>query len=150
MQGDAEDDGSISHAAAQLNPSEIAPTKTLGVPWDTETDEFCLTLNALTHYPSGRITKRILLSAAVKVFDPSGMLAPITVTLKILYQTVCQKSETWDELLPPKIQEIWDKFLEEAKEFRSIRIPRCYGDVMNGYLYSYVFVTIVSHRVPVC
>ncbi len=125
-------DDTPSAAAMQLNPTEIAPVKVLGTPWDIVTDELCITLDSLKDYPTGRVTKKILLSGATKPFDPLGINAPVILTLKILFQSVCTKSEGWDDQLPPKQQEIWDRFLEEAKEFKGIRVPRFYGNPTDG------------------
>ena len=127
-----ESDHVPSYAAAQLNPDERAPVKVLGIPWNTNTDELSFTLNSLKDYPTGRITKRILLSGTTKPFDPLGILAPIILTLKILFQTTCVKGDSWDDQLPAKQQEIWDRFLEEAKQFNGLRVPRCYGDLSDG------------------
>ena len=125
-------DDTPSAAAMQLNPNEIAPVKVLGTPWDIATDELCITLDSLKDYPTGRITKRILLSGATKPFDPLGINAPVILTLKLLFQSVCTKSEGWDNQLPPKQQEVWDRFLEEAKQFKGTRIPRFYGNMSDG------------------
>ena len=121
-----------SYASATLNPSELAPTKVLGIPWDTCTDELIYSLNALKDYPTGRICKRTLLSATTKPFDPQGLLALLITTLKVLFQNVCKDKEDWDDMLQPKHQAVWDRFLAEAKEFEGIRVPRRYGDVMSG------------------
>ena len=110
--GDGDDD-TRSYAAAKLNPDEKAPFKVLGIPQDVSTDELCFTLDTLKVYPTGRLTKRTLLSATAKSCDPTGHMAPIIITLKILFQSVCQRGNIWDEHLPAKQQEIWDRFLEK-------------------------------------
>ena len=123
---------SETYVSEQLNREEKAATKVLGVPWDTENDELLFTLDVLKNYPVGRITKVILLGATAKIFDPPGMLAPLVFTLKTLFQAVCKGKCEWQETLSPETQEVWDKFLKEAKQFSGLRIPRCYGQVFTG------------------
>ena len=125
-------DGEISYASSTLNPQESAPTKILGTPWDIVTDELIFSLKALNDFPAGRITKRMLLSATMRPFDPMGILTVIIVSLKILFQQVCKDGGDWNDYLEPKHQAVWDKFLLEAKEFPGIRLPRRYGDMFSG------------------
>lgn len=125
-------DAETSYASTTLNPQDPAPIKILGTPWDIDKDEMIHTLKALENFPAGRITKKLLLSATMKPFDPIGILAVVIVTLKILFQQVCKDGGDWDDYLEPKFQSVWDKFLLEAKEFPGIRVPRKYGNMMSG------------------
>ncbi len=59
-------------------------TKTLGLEWNTATDQFRLTISKLPS--SENITKRMLASDIAKVFDVLGWFAPATVRVKILLQ----------------------------------------------------------------
>ena len=85
-------------------------------------------------YGPGRITKVILLSASASIFDPPGILAPLVFTLKTLFQAVCKETCDWKETLSPECQEVWDKFLKEAKQFSGLRLTRCYGEVFKGVI----------------
>jgi len=57
--------------------------KVLGIHWDPEEDmlsyKVCLTTNAHN-------TKRQVLSDVARIFDPLGILSPVVVQLKILFQ----------------------------------------------------------------
>ena len=65
-----------SYASEKLNPNENSPTKVLGIPWNTKSDELIFSMEILKKYPPGRISKRMLLSAVASVFDPLRILAP--------------------------------------------------------------------------
>ena len=120
------------YSSEPFNPDENAPTKVLGVPWNTDTDGLHFSLDSLKKLTSGRITKRLLLRAVASVFDPLGILSPIVVTLKILFQHVCKGLKDWDETLDLVNQERWDKFLHEVKDFTNLEIPRSFQCV-KGY-----------------
>ena len=44
------------------------------------------------------LTKRDLLKIIAKFFDPLGMLNPLTIGMKVLFQEVCQRKLEWDAL----------------------------------------------------
>jgi len=43
--------------------------------------------------------KRKVISTASKMYDPLGMISPITVQFKILFQELCKDKKDWDEPL---------------------------------------------------
>jgi hypothetical protein len=53
------------------------------------------------------ITKRDILSQSSSIFDPLGILSPITVRAKILMQTLWEGKFEWDQPLPADIQAKW-------------------------------------------
>lgn len=69
----------VRHVQTISEVNEYA--KTLGIEWNTSTDEFCLTI---TESPSGAtVTKRAIVS---DVFDVLGWFSPVIVKMKILLQ----------------------------------------------------------------
>ncbi|XP_028409306.1 uncharacterized protein LOC114531905 [Dendronephthya gigantea] len=70
-------------------------------------------------------TKRNLLSILASLFDPLGIISPLIVSAKILFQEVCNSKTGWDDSFkeePLRKWEIWYRDLIETKE---ITIPRC-------------------------
>ena len=57
------------------------------------------------------LTKRNLLKTIAKFFDPLGMLSPLTIGMKVLFQEVCQSKLELDERLPEAFQERWRKWV---------------------------------------
>jgi hypothetical protein len=66
---------------------EKGPTvKILGLRWDVESDKFSFQ-NNISFDIENIITKRDILSQSFSIFDPLGILSPITVHAQILMQT---------------------------------------------------------------
>ena len=62
--------------------------KVLGVPWNKKDDELSVTY--LLNQPTDvRITKRTVLSSIASIYDPLGLLAPITILFKLFFQLLC-------------------------------------------------------------
>jgi len=70
---------------------------TLGMHWNATNDEFQYDINVSNH---NKVTKRIMLSTMSKIFNPLGLLGPITLTAKILIQKVWQLDLAWMRLFP--------------------------------------------------
>ena len=52
------------------------------------------------------LTLRIVMSVVSSVYDPLGMICPITIRMKLLLQETHQIPDvTWDKFLPSKFQE---------------------------------------------
>ncbi|CAB4009873.1 Hypothetical predicted protein [Paramuricea clavata] len=68
--------------------------------------------------------KRNLLSVSASIFDPLGLIAPITAIIKTIFQLLCKDKLNWNDIIPPDIALVWDKFLEELKGLQEIRQHR--------------------------
>ena len=96
--------------------------KTLGIHWCTSTDDFVITITFDTG--TTKWTKRKIVSHIAKIFDPLGLVGPVTVQLKIFAQQLWTKKLHWDESLPQSIVTIWLRFLEDLPRLSELRIPR--------------------------
>jgi hypothetical protein len=56
---------------------------------------------------SGAFTRRGMLSYSL--FDPLGLISPVTLVGKQLLQEVCKEGVDWDDPLPEEIVEKWRK-----------------------------------------
>ena len=82
----------------------------------------------LLEYAQGLpVNKRSILKVSAKIFDPLGLLSPLVIKLKVLFQTLCTESVDWDEPLKGRALEQWNRFMEETKALKQIQIPRCYS-----------------------
>ncbi|XP_066261326.1 uncharacterized protein [Euwallacea similis] len=95
--------------------------KTLGLKWKTSTDELLITISP---QEERKITKRSILSQIAQIFDPLGIIAPITVQGKIILQRIWQLQLEWDESLPQDLYTIWKEFQQGLIHLYSIQIPR--------------------------
>ena len=85
--------------------------KVLGLLWDKDTDELKFEFDKIFKEVKDKpVTKRSILSATAKLFDPLGVLCPIIVPLKILFQ----------------IKEQWFKIINDMEALGKIEIERPY------------------------
>ena len=94
----------------------------LGVQWDLNEDALSLRMKTIEH-PS---TKRGLLSAIHKVYDPIGMVSPFLLDGKKILQNLCSKALGWDDLLPDEIKVRCHEFILGLSKLPDIKIPRCF------------------------
>ncbi|XP_070132576.1 uncharacterized protein [Drosophila bipectinata] len=95
--------------------------KVLGIYWNP-TDDTLMYQTGLTSNPS--CTKRQILSDVARIFDPLGLLSPIVVQFKIMFQRLWLLDLDWDSKLPPNIAEQWFKCRADLDTLRKLQIPR--------------------------
>ena len=108
-----------------MSHTERTNKTVLGVTWDTKSDEFVFNFDSLLdkcHRMSN--TKRELLSVSASVFDPLGILAPITARIKTIFQLLCRDQLDWDSRIPDRVMVIWKSFLFELESLKEVRVPR--------------------------
>ena len=96
--------------------------KTLGISWKPNTDNFIFCTDFTEQH---KLTKRELLSATAKLFDPIGWFGPIIVQFKILLQKLWVLGIKWDEILPPEIQERWNQMRADLRSLKDFTLQRC-------------------------
>jgi len=110
-----------------LDDSAGIGTKVLGLQWSHQEDAFMYNLQPEQHVS----TKRGMLSLIARMFDPLGLLSPVTFFAKTLIQRVWKAGLSWDEQLPPEIAEPWRKYVVDLPNLKCIRIPRFLGTRRN-------------------
>lgn len=81
--------------------TEEGKTKVLGIPWDTDADKLMFDLTKLGKVEKdAKVTKRTILSSIAKLFDPLGLVSPVVVNAKVLFQEICIENLGWDDELP--------------------------------------------------
>lgn len=98
-----------------------AKTKTLGIYWSAKDDLLEYTVD-LSEQP--QLTKRGILSRISKIFDPLGLITPITIKSKIFMQELWKLKTGWDNELPLSILTKWQDDLNQLKLVNTISIPR--------------------------
>ena len=73
--------------------------KVLGLAWDKDQDLLEFNLDKVAE-GEGLVTKRYILSRIAALLDPLGLISPVTVTAKVLFQDLCLKKLGWDDPLP--------------------------------------------------
>ncbi|CAG2234944.1 unnamed protein product [Mytilus edulis] len=72
------------------------------------------------------ITKREILKQSSNIYDPLGLLSPVTVRTKMLMQLLWKEKFTWDCPLPKEIESTWSDLTKDLQFAMNIEIPRCY------------------------
>ncbi|KAM7302220.1 uncharacterized protein ISCGN_017737 [Ixodes scapularis] len=100
-------------------------TKVLGLVWDKTTDSFTFSSDHLLEILSTNMTtKRFVLRASARIFDPLGFLSPYVIRVKILFQRIWQHGLGWDEELPEALRQEWTTWCAELKDLQRIMAPR--------------------------
>jgi len=103
-----------------FEPKDEPSLKVLGLHWDPVTDVF----GYHTHVQDTPNTKRGVLSAIARLFDPIGALGPMLLWAKSFMQQLWQAQLEWDTLLPSHLRTAWRHFLSELPSLDNIEIAR--------------------------
>ncbi|XP_014366619.2 uncharacterized protein LOC106717302 [Papilio machaon] len=95
--------------------------KALGIAWKPQSDILELVVNLPRD--NDVVTKRSVLSAIAKTFDPLGWLAPCVVVLKIFMQKLWLAGLDWDSELPEDLKTEWQKYLTNFEHMQAIQLP---------------------------
>lgn len=97
--------------------------KTLGVYWKADTDDLEFVIN-ITPINQIKVTKRAILSLTSQIFDPLGLVGPITIRAKVILQKLWQLKLDWDEAIPINLFTMWNNFYSDMEMLNDIKIPR--------------------------
>ncbi|XP_068237289.1 uncharacterized protein [Palaemon carinicauda] len=67
-------------------------------------------------------TKREILSAIAQIYDPLGMLIPLTIRARIFLQDLWKQQLKWDDLLSVPLLEQWNEFSKDLEKSLSARL----------------------------
>jgi len=95
--------------------------KTLGLDWHPEHDTLEFSVQSIT---SQNETKREVLSAISKLYDPLGLISPILIRAKLIMQATWTAGLNWDEALTGRLRQSWHEYVNDLKDVNTIQIPR--------------------------
>ncbi|CAB0036794.1 unnamed protein product [Trichogramma brassicae] len=96
--------------------------KVLGLYWDTHEDS--LKFKVMVPPPQGNISKRSILSEVAQIFDPLGIISPVTIKAKVLLQELWLHKLTWDEPVPESIRARWILMKQDFRRLNTLSLPR--------------------------
>jgi len=73
-----------------------------------------------------KLTKRDILRYSSQIYDPLGLLSPVTVRAKILLQKLWRDKVDWDVPLPLDVQETWQQLAEDLNTVTNFSFSRQY------------------------
>ena len=125
-----EEDESFAKTMTGPQSSQPMTEKLLGVQWCTEEDCFVFDCKQfLDEEPKQHPTKKDVVRVTSKIYDPMGIITPLTV--KLFCQSLFKKDIGWDERLDEESSNTWKLLQQELREATPIKIPRCY---FNGVI----------------
>ena len=95
--------------------------KTLGLTWHAGDDT--LSINFKPKHHGQPLTQRKAVSDGGRLYDPLGLVLPITMTNRILQQLCWMEGTGWDEPLPKAIHDKWQSWVNNTLGVHKIRIP---------------------------
>ena len=70
-------------------------------------------------------TRRNLLSVLASLFDPLGIISPLIIYVKVLFQEVCKAKIDWDEEFTGETRRKWEVWRRDLIEVNEVVVPRC-------------------------
>ena len=96
--------------------TESTPEKILRITWDENSDTLNFDLKEIIETACSNIpTKRNILSTLSSFYDPLGLIQPIIISLKILFQDICKIKVAWDTEIPSDLKERWFSLINSLK-----------------------------------
>ena len=101
---------------------EIPETQNvLGLSWEPHTDMLHITTrDKITNVASCKLTKRKVLSLISRVFDPLGLLSPLSIKGKIFIQTLWKEKMNWDQSLSQEQVKVVEEILKRTTTGRRV------------------------------
>jgi len=113
-----------AHQATSISIEDYSVVHSLGLSWELHEDAFEFSFSCTSLETT---TKRQVLSAIAKLFDPLGLISPIIIKAKILMQELWTLRLGWDDPLPSAINTKWITFLRNLQDLSLLKFPRWIG-----------------------
>ena len=119
----------LQQVASQHKVAEPSnPVKVLGMYWNTESDMLYVSPNLDTKFPT-TMTKREVLKWSSSIFDPLGLLSPVTISAKLFLQQLWQEHLEWDATLDPSLCTQWITIAANIAQATTLSFSRKYNIV---------------------
>lgn len=126
---------------AQIDPDRIeessskticgeSGTSLLGLNWEPTSDVFRPKMNGIS-WNIEIVSKKTILAEISKVFDPIGLMSPVTVKGKLLMQSLWKSKIDWDVPVSGKIRAEFQKYIENLQKLQCFALPRCLSSLQN-------------------
>ncbi|XP_055308893.1 uncharacterized protein LOC129572817 [Sitodiplosis mosellana] len=116
---------SIPEDEIELKTKELGGYKyvsTLGLKWFFGVDKIGFKMDIERN--ASKYTKRAILSQITTIYDPLGLMSPVTIYNKILMQEIWKEQCDWDEEVSEQIATKWNALKEELPLIKNIKPKR--------------------------
>ena len=104
--------------------------KVLGIYWHRLNDTLTIPAPVASSLRSAT-TKRAILQCVASIYDPLGLLSPVTISAKMFLQELWQAKLDWDDPLPQQHLDQWTASVDNLAELNTISLPRYIGPPAN-------------------
>lgn len=108
-----------------LNKETVPTQRSLGLLWEITSDTF--TYSTATDIKP--FTRRGVLSTVNSIFDPLGLLAPVTIQGRALLRELTSKPSDWDAPLPEDKLKDWEAWRDSLQFLKRLHVPRTFTQV---------------------
>ena len=96
------------------------------------------------------VTKRSILKFVAGMYDSLGIISPVVVSIKVLFQELCEKGVGWEEELKEGERKRWIGWLEDLRRATEIAVPRSVyrmpqGEI-NYFLHGFTDASIKAYQ----
>ena len=112
--------------------------KKLGMRWNPVKDEMSFAERNIPILDV--VTKRTILKYSSQIYDPLGLLSPVSVSAKILLQELWKAKYDWDTALPDHICETWNQLAESLNRATHVKFSRQFLPSVNSGTSLHIFV----------
>ena len=125
------EDTSYAQSLLQMYPDTRVPgQKILGVLWDHISDTLIFDLAKVAELADTmEPTKRNTVSLAARFYDLLGIISPVTIRMKILFQMLCKRRVDWDQLLSEDLLKNWSEIILDLSKAEPISVEKCYFSI---------------------
>ena len=106
----------------QSDFEKLPEQRALGVKWTLGSNSLGFSFSSLENKSS----KRGILSALHSIYDPLGLLVPVVVVAKRIFQLACAEDLGWDEDLSTDLLKEWNNWFQSVPILAEFRVARCY------------------------
>ncbi|KAF8371407.1 hypothetical protein PRIPAC_77836 [Pristionchus pacificus] len=127
---------SFIQSITESDRAPLGDQKLLGIVWNPSTDALSIRIPSFPRHKTE--TKRTMLSSNASIFDPVGLLQPLTLQAKSLVQKLWCIDLKWDQSVDPSIQSQFHDLLTDIESFH-LNIPRYNGMSSSNQIHLVAF-----------
>ena len=120
-----EDRAPLIQKAINGGEDKVGTHSALGASWDPVSDSLVFTfLDKFEEPKKGIFTRRVILSQGSRVFDPSGLIAPAMLQVKLILRECAEVAQgSWDAVMPENLVKKFLVWRKEIMEQSQVTIP---------------------------
>ncbi|XP_065642951.1 uncharacterized protein LOC136074547 [Hydra vulgaris] len=106
-------------------------TKVLGVSWDKQINILIFYFKDLMKMADDIRNKKEVLKFVASIYNPLGLINPVVVKLKVLFQNLSVSKLSWEDYLDGENLTEWQSILNDFLSSSNVMVPRWYLNSSN-------------------